>query len=154
MPNYKGHLVGGLVIFIITIFLIYTRYHISLFTGLEWGLCTLLGSLFPDIDTKSKGQKLFYRVLFIFLILLTFQQKLQTAVFMCLTGFIPLLVNHRGLCHNILFILAIPTLFSGYVYLFLPQYISLILGNLIFFTLGAISHLCLDKGPIKLFKSL
>jgi len=153
MPNYKGHLLGGLAIFIATILLVYTRYSISFFTGLEWGLCTLLGSLFPDIDTKSKGQKLFYRVLFIFLIFLIFQNKFQLAVFMCLAGFIPLLVNHRGLCHNILFILAIPTLFSGYVYLFLPKYTLLILGSMIFFTLGAISHLCLDKGPIRMLKA-
>ncbi len=153
MPNYKGHLLGGFIVFMVTMLLVYSRYHVSLFTGLEWGLCTLLGALFPDIDTKSKGQKLFYRLLFIVLIFLIFQQKFQVAVFICLAGFIPLLVNHRGLCHNILFILSIPLLFSWYFFLFLPHYSLLILGDLLFFTLGAISHLWLDKGLVRMLKA-
>lgn len=152
MPNYKGHVIGGLAVFSIGLLLVGNYHHISLLTGIEWALCTLLGSLFPDIDTKSKGQKIFYRLLFIFLIFLTLQQKFQTATFMCLAGFVPLLVNHRGLCHNILFILGIPMLIFGYIFLFLPAYGLLVVGDIVFFTLGALSHLCLDRGPIGMLK--
>jgi hypothetical protein len=65
MANYKGHLIGGAVAY--SIFLFVGRLHnMSFYTVLEWLLFSLAGALFPDIDTKSKGQKLFYWFLLFF----------------------------------------------------------------------------------------
>ena len=56
MPGYRAHLAGGLTVYGITIYLL-RSYCGSVFIAAEWMLFTLAGSLFPDIDTKSKGQK-------------------------------------------------------------------------------------------------
>jgi hypothetical protein len=65
MPGYKGHLTGGLLAgglaigaAVILGRLAYAPLHLA---GLM-GFC-LLGALFPDVDTDSKGQNLFYTVL-------------------------------------------------------------------------------------------
>ena len=64
MSNYRGHLIGACIVYSVIIFVL--SFHTKSFITLtEWLLCTLLGSLFPDIDTKSKGQKLFYRFTFL-----------------------------------------------------------------------------------------
>src|SRR5438309_2217826 len=62
MPGYKGHLVGGTVAFGLLFFAlvgVVVRQPSMLIAG-EWLLFALAGSLFPDIDIKSKGQKYFY----------------------------------------------------------------------------------------------
>ncbi|MGC2310143.1 MAG: hypothetical protein WA432_00805 [Candidatus Babeliaceae bacterium] len=63
MPSYKGHLLGGLVVY--SIALLFMATTLSWLTKGEWLLCTLFGALFPDIDIKSKGQKLFYALLLV-----------------------------------------------------------------------------------------
>ena len=63
MPGYKGHLsvalalYGGLIAFL---------WHTapSLQTLVVWFIAICAGALFPDIDTKSKGQKYFYWIMF------------------------------------------------------------------------------------------
>ena len=152
MPNYKGHLMGGFAVFLAALWIISFSLKASLFTYLEWGMCTLLGSLFPDIDIKSKGQKIFYRFLFIALIILIIQKRMQAAILLSLLAFIPLLTKHRGICHNILFIIGLPLAFFIGIYTFMPRYATLLAGDLFFFTLGALSHIWLDKGFMAMFR--
>ena len=152
MPSYKGHLIGGFFVFLAVLWVVCLYVKPSLFTCFEWGICCLLGSLFPDIDIKSKGQKIFYRVLCLALIVLIIQKKLKIALFLCLISFIPLLVRHRGLCHNILFILGVPLAFFLGIRSFAPALAGILVGDLLFFTLGAISHLWLDKGFMAIFR--
>jgi hypothetical protein len=104
MPNYKGHLFGGFVFGagFVTLTGLGTNSWLSL---AEWFGFLLLGSLFPDIDTKSKGQKIFY-VTLLFLMIYCLINK-YTALFILLSfvGLAPLLVHHRGLFHNPWFII-------------------------------------------------
>jgi len=68
MPGYKGHLVGGTVAYGLLFFGLVgvVVKQPSMLTAGEWLLFALAGSLFPDIDIKSKGQKYFYYVIFLF----------------------------------------------------------------------------------------
>ena len=153
MPNYKGHLVGGFVAYLLGVLMVVTFFFKpSLMTGAEWLLFTLVGSLFPDIDTKSKGQKIFYRIFLVFQAILLFQKKLQLAVILGIAALIPLLVKHRGLCHNALFVLVIPGSVLLYFALFLPRYTCLVMWDTFFFILGAFSHLFLDRGFRRMLK--
>lgn len=145
MPNYKGHLIGGAVAFAIVICFIFNN-NVNFITGLEWLCFTLLGSLFPDIDIKSKGQKIFYKVLFCVLIFLAFKKQLSAIALISLLSFIPLLVRHRGMCHQLWFVITVPFAVAVCCNLFFPHYYSIILWDAIFFTVGAISHLWLDVG--------
>jgi hypothetical protein len=57
MPGYRGHLVGGTVAFALVC--VITNPPFSAIGRSELLLLTCLGSLFPDIDTKSRGQRYF-----------------------------------------------------------------------------------------------
>ena len=65
MPNYKGHIAGGVITYLVVLYCIkYTNP--SVHTVLQGLVFCLFGSLFPDVDVKSKGQKIFYYLLLIF----------------------------------------------------------------------------------------
>jgi membrane-bound metal-dependent hydrolase YbcI (DUF457 family) len=110
-----------------------------------------MGSLFPDIDTYSKMQKIFWLGLigFIPLALITNHQPL----FWCLsaTCLVLLIIQHRTLTHRIWFIFAFPfiiTSFAIYKQLLpLPQIIS----ACIFFIAGGLNHRLLDFGFYRFF---
>ena len=59
MPNYKGHIVGGTVTYLVVLQVI-KHAQPNIHVVLQGLVFCLLGSLFPDIDVKSKGQKIFY----------------------------------------------------------------------------------------------
>jgi membrane-bound metal-dependent hydrolase YbcI (DUF457 family) len=145
MPNYKGHLFGGLCAFLF-IFIFFLYKQVTLFVGIELLICLLLGALFPDIDTKSQGQKLFYRLLFVVLLLLFIKQKFFEIAFFALLAFLPLLVKHRGLFHNIWFVSFISFIPYFYCSLWMPSYCPILLWNTVFFVIGIITHLWLDLG--------
>src|SRR6185436_8940620 len=107
MPGYKNHLMGGMVAYGLTVYLL-RSLHPTAMTLLEWFVCALAGSLFPDIDTKSRGQKYFYSLLFIvFIGLLMLKRFKLIALISCLCT-VPLLVNHRGLLHRPWFLICFP----------------------------------------------
>lgn len=151
MPNYKGHLFGGCVVYgVALLFLVGT--HVTFFLGLEWLAFTLLGSLFPDIDTKSKGQKIFYKMLLAVVLYLMVKQRFFALAMISLISFIPLIVPHRGICHRLWFVLSIPCALVIYCHLFFPAYAFLVFWDAFFFSLGAISHLWLDMGFKKMVR--
>ena len=76
MPGYKGHLVGGAVAYGVTVYLLRSLNPTAI-TLVEWFVCTLAGALFPDVDTKSKGQKYFYSVLWMVHLGLFFFEKFK-----------------------------------------------------------------------------
>lgn len=151
MPNYKRHLGAGVIVFILGTYFFIGRY-VSIFTAFEWlGFC-LLGSLFPDIDTKSKGQKIFYKILLFVILYLFLIRHFFEIVLVTILAFIPLISNHRSVCHNIWFImlLALGVIVGGYMVA--PDLIHVILYDMIFFVLGAASHIWLDMGIKKLLR--
>lgn len=150
MPNYKTHLVGGAASFGLLLYCM-KSYNPSFLTALEWFFFALMGSLFPDIDTKSKGQKLFYRVLIVILIILLMQNRFRTIAMISIASFIPLLVNHRGIFHSAWFIIMLGCFCVVFATIFLPSYVSIIMIDTLFFVGGAFSHLILDRGIKRVF---
>lgn len=144
MPSYRGHLVGGVLAYLGMLQLIkYAQPNIHVIVqGL---IFCLLGSLFPDIDVKSKGQKLFYTILLIFLCYCLLVYLWDIFIVVTFLGIMPLLVRHRGIFHEIWFLLF---LILG-LFLFLTSCNtrcgSLLLSNCSFFFAGCLSHLFLDR---------
>lgn len=150
MPGYKKHLYFSVLFYLITIFII-CFFKVGFANSIFWLLFTLAGSLFPDIDIKSKGQKLFYLIgFFIFLGLICldlFGEALLIAVF----SFLPVLARHRGVFHNPFFLFYSICLISLLIYSYFPNSGKFIFLNAIFFFVGCMSHLLLDFFKIKLF---
>lgn len=145
MPNYKGHLAGGLFVAILLLYLI--RFiNPTVAIAAQLIACALFGSLFPDIDTKSKGQLLIYRMLALVLVLFIAQQRLQLAVGVSCVAILPLIVHHRGLFHRAWFILLICLAVIGYAWMMAPTSTYMVALHVLFFGVGALSHLYLDVG--------
>lgn len=145
MPGYKGHLAGGVITFFLVLLSI-SHLHAPFCKLIEWLIFALVGSLFPDIDTKSKGQKLFYWLLFpLFACLFICQLYNQLFVLSCIS-LLPMMVRHRGLFHKFWFIIILTTFFIAILSSLFPAYTSQILLDALFFCAGAFSHLWLDLG--------
>ena len=143
MPGYRAHLVGGLVLYGITIYLL-RSFCGSIFVAAEWLIFALAGSLFPDLDTKSKGQGYLYQILLVALVILAIQRKFLVMAFLSIAAFIPLIVRHRGLFHSLAFIVAFAGAVALVVLFYAPEYKYVVLFDAIFFVVGAFSHLSMD----------
>lgn len=79
----------------------------------------LLFGLFPDVDIKSKSQRIFYTLLFVLnLSLLLFQRYLESAI-LGLFAILPILSKHRGWTHSRITMILLPGLF-----LVIPLYVE------------------------------
>ena len=145
MPGYKGHLVGGTVAFGVTYILV-RSWCPSLLTAGQWLGCALAGSLFPDIDIKSKGQKYFYWVILLAVITIIMQRRFEWLAIVSVLSVVPMLVRHRGIFHRLWFVIALPmALWFGTSFYF-PVVAKQLFFQTLFFIAGAISHLWLDLG--------
>jgi hypothetical protein len=152
MPSYKGHLLGGIVVYGIVLYAI-AAYQPTFLSACEWFICALLGSLFPDIDTKSKGQKLFYQIIVLAALAVWWQQRFTVLAIICITAFLPLLVHHRGLTHRVWFVGVLACVVIGYAHLYLsPAAARMLTFDMLFFVAGVLSHLCLDLGIRKMWR--
>lgn len=143
MPNYRGHLVGGLAVYCIVLAVL-VGFIPSVVTGFEWLLFTLAGALFPDIDIKSKGQKYFYYLVFIALVVLMYQQKFRVASCFSFFAITPMLTKHRGIFHNPFFVVALPLSILMAMSMLFPALSWPLFFDTIFFIAGSLSHLFLD----------
>jgi len=143
MPNYRGHLLGGLIAYVYVMLTIITIKP-SFITACEWLFFTLAGSLFPDIDTKSKGQKYFYSILLLLFICLLYQNKFQLLSCISCIAITPMLSNHRGLFHKKWFVIVMPIVVWIIFTTIFPDLMRPLLINVLFFIVGALSHLFLD----------
>lgn len=146
MPNFKGHLAGGVFIYLVFFYWIVSNQTVSLTTSLEWLLFALAGSLFPDVDTKSKGQKIFYWIVLFLAALLLSMNHIQAFVILGFISLFPLLVRHRGIFHRTWFVILVPSLVAAFCCMYMPNCGIIIFYDTLFFILGALSHLWLDVG--------
>src|SRR5271157_3879615 len=110
MPSFKVHLLAGGVIYVA---LYQTLVHFNVHQSLSYQnqclflLATLIGSVFPDIDVRSRAQKGFFIAMFIVLPCLLFYNLTLFSI-VCTACVLLLFSPHRTITHSLLFILLFP----------------------------------------------
>lgn len=137
MSMFREHWLGGLTAYS-TFFLLVliATITVSIFYGLpfNWNptismdpigivgcfVIALLFGLWPDVDIKSKSQKIFYSVLFVLNVsLILFFDKYLEAALLGLFAMLPILSRHRGWTHSKITMILLPSLF-----LLIPIYVE------------------------------
>lgn len=77
----------------------------------------VLSGLWPDVDIKSKSQRLFYRIFLIIDIGLLFKQMFMESALLGFFAILPLIGKHRGWTHSRWFMFLLPLPF-----LLVPMY--------------------------------
>lgn len=153
MPGYKGHMLGACAAVVICVAaLAWFGYRVSPLYFLQGLFFAWLGALFPDIDTKSKGQKMLYAVLFVLIVALLLYKKYVIASVLALMAFMPLFVNHRGIFHRFWFAALITAAAVAGCALQFPWCAAATVRNGLFFLLGFFSHIALDFGLLGLWR--
>lgn len=155
MPGYKSHLTAGGVAAVVVL----AHTHWALPTGSLvtpenlWyiGAC-LFGSLFPDIDIKSKGQRLWYYALAPCIALATWFGSISLLGALGVLSVIPPLLPHRGITHESWFVVCAPLAVPFVLWLYHPAHLILGFNLYGYFVLGAFTHLILDFGVMKFIK--
>ncbi|MCA9331404.1 metal-dependent hydrolase [Candidatus Saccharibacteria bacterium] len=159
MANYKGHVAGGLglgVMYIAFLGLLPGRLLEKTGGILEnWQMLTgllvlaMLFGLWPDIDTNSKGQDIFFRAAFGLDVLLIATGHLEAAAYFGLICMFPIIGKHRGWTHSkwAMFVVPAPIVVVPYI-----NRSELFATFLVFYgaaVVGYFSHLLLDGLIIK-----
>jgi len=144
MPGYRGHLVGGVVTYL-GILQCIQHLKPTIPVILSGFVFCMIGSLFPDIDIKSKGQKLFYSMLFIIFCCLLYIERTDLFISLSFLAIVPLLVKHRGIFHQLWFLTGISIATGLLVGSFHADFSVWAMKNSLFFLAGAVSHIFLDR---------
>lgn len=128
MANYKGHIVGG-VLAGGAYSLLLARVPIERFAESahllqNWQalaalfVLTILFGLFPDVDTNSKAQDIFFGLAFFIDILLILDGHIQAAAYLGLIAMMPIVGHHRGWTHKkwAMFVVPLPIIIVPYLY--------------------------------------
>jgi len=146
MPGYKGHITGGVIIGIGAIYTgIITGWIHPTITKLIiiFGLI-LAGALFPDVDTDSKGQNLFYSILAIIDIYLIIKKEYKDAAILGFLAILPALGHHRGWTHTWWAMLLVPVPIIALAILVFHYSWHTAITFYCAAALGYLSHLLLD----------
>ena len=147
MASGKGHLVGGVVF--LWLFLTILANYFFIPNPIEiviFAAIIILFSLWPDVDIKGLGQKVFYTIFFITdLVLIFYFENHKAAAYFGLLIILPILAKHRGWTHYrttaVLFplpLILVPLfVFDGTLIEGVPYYFSAVTGYF--------SHLFFDK---------
>ena len=154
MASYRGHLVGGLVgavgytLAVTMLPVAQMAEYAHVLNGTEAiasvFVIAMLFSLFPDVDTNSKAQDIFFWLAFPTDIYLIWKGKLQMAAYLGLITMLPIVGHHRGWTHArwAAFVVPLPILIIPYLYndKMLPMSVVLYDAAVV----GYLSHLLLD----------
>ncbi|MGI9173710.1 MAG: metal-dependent hydrolase [Rhodothermales bacterium] len=155
MAGYRGHIMGASVFFafylaglvyILSVDAAYARFEtVELFAYpfALFGLCLMFG-LWPDVDTNSVGQNLFYTIFFLVDVVLIATKHFEWAAYLGLFAILPVLGKHRGWTHTWWAMVLVPAPLLILPYLFFPERP---LAGLPFYgaaLVGYFSHLFMD----------
>ncbi len=161
VAGYRGHLAGAAVFFGVYLAGLALVYSVDQayrqFSDVELvaypvallGLCLMFG-LWPDVDTNSKGQNLFYLLFFVVDVVLIATRRFEQAAYLGLFCILPALGKHRGWTHTYLAMLVIPSPLLVLPYLLAPERP---LAGLPFYgaaVVGYFSHLVMDGMVVRL----
>lgn len=162
MANYKGHIAGGALA---GTAVLAGSYAVKLGSIPDGGnllsdyqlilgvlVLAILFALWPDVDTNSKAQDLFFGVAFLFDIFLIINKLYVPAAVLGLLAMMPIIGSHRGWTHSKLAGLLVPL-----PILIIPYLVTKTVGDvaiLLFFAAvaGYYSHFLLDGLIIKKFR--
>jgi hypothetical protein len=145
MANFKGHLIGGLVAYLLIVSIMGFA-QISAIKHLQWLGATLAGSIFPDIDVYSKGQRLFLKILGILVLLCLLLKAFIPLIMILVLAILPVVLPHRSLFHDLFFLAFLIGVSALFLVAVMPENSHVIITSSLFFMLGVFSHLLLDKG--------
>ena len=154
MANYKGHIVGGLAASgLYAVALSFTpieRYAENVNVLHSWQalvaifvIGTLFG-LFPDVDTNSKAQDIFFGIVFPLDVLLLVTGKVHAAAYLGLIAMLPILGHHRGWTHAKWAAVVVPLPILVVPYLYNQQSLPIAAMYYGAAVVGYLSHLLLD----------
>jgi membrane-bound metal-dependent hydrolase YbcI (DUF457 family) len=155
MAGYRGHIAGASVFFavylagLIYVFSVdaayerFTLMELIAFPLALFGLCLMFG-LWPDVDTNSVGQDIFYTIFFLVDVVLIATRHFEEAAYLGLFAILPVLGKHRGWTHTWWAMLLVPSPLLILPYVFYPERP---LAGLPFYgaaLVGYFSHLFMD----------
>jgi membrane-bound metal-dependent hydrolase YbcI (DUF457 family) len=154
MANYRGHLAGGLI---------FTGLYAAALTMVpvqqfaeearllsDWQAMAavfvigMLFGLFPDVDTNSKAQDIFFGIAFPVDVLLVWGGHVQAAAYLGLICMLPIITHHRGWTHSkwAMLVVPLPILLVPWLYNDAVIPISIVYYGAA--VVGYLSHLFLD----------
>lgn len=162
MASYRGHLFGGFVaavgytLAVTMLPVAQMAEYAHVLNGTEAiaavFVIAMLFSLFPDVDTKSKGQWIFYWLVFLLDGLLIWTRHLEAAAYLGLIATLPLLGHHRGITHRKLAALIVPLPIVIIPYLYNEKMLPISVVYYGAAAIGYLSHLLLDGLIVKWFR--
>lgn len=162
MANYKGHIAGGLACGVVYVSALnFLPGELLEKTGgimSDWQvlagllILSMLFALWPDIDTNSKGQDIFFGAAFVVDVLLIANGYLEAAAYFGLICMFPILGKHRGWTHSkiAMFLVPLPIVLVPYL-----NKSTILATYMIFYgaaVAGYFSHLLLDGRIVKWFR--
>lgn len=118
MAGYKGHLVGAAAANAAYVGVLHTVHSqwLEKNAGLlsDWQMLVglfvvaLLFGLWPDVDTNSKGQNIFFVIAFVADILLIITGRIEAAAYLGLLAMTPIIGKHRGWTHSKIAMILVP----------------------------------------------
>lgn len=156
MAGYKGHLAGAtlfgigyiaLLGYVFTIDAAYRQFSFIEQIGYPLALLVLalLFGLWPDVDTNSKGQQVFYSIFFVTDLFLIVTERFKAAAYLGLVALLPVLSRHRGWTHTWWAMLLIPSPLLILPYLHMPERPLIGLPFYGAAVVGYLSHLVVDR---------
>lgn len=162
MANYKGHIAGGALTGIayigITQYVPIERFaEAAHLLQNEQALAailvlSILFGLFPDVDTNSKAQDIFFAIAFGTDILLLATGHIQAAAYLGFIAMLPIIGHHRGWTHKKWAMLAVPLPIIVVPYLYNEATVPISLVYYGAAVTGYFSHLLLDGLIIRSFR--
>jgi len=154
MANYRGHIVGGIVFTAVyagaMMFVPIEQFAESARLLQDWQAMAavfvigILFALFPDVDTNSKAQDIFFGFAFIIDVLLLWGKHILAAAYLGLIAMLPIITHHRGWTHSkwAMFVVPLPIVLVPWLY-----DASILPISIVFYgaaVVGYFSHLFLD----------
>lgn len=162
MANWKGHVAGGIALGVgyAAAASALPIEHFAEAAGLlhDWQalaailVLSVLFALFPDIDTNSKGQNIFFGLALAVDILLIWTGNIQAAAYLGLVAMLPVVGKHRGWTHSKLAMVLVPLPIVAVPYLYNDAVLPI---SLIYYgaaVAGYFSHLLLDGLIVRWFR--
>lgn len=153
MSTYRGHIAGGVATYALTAFFIaqlIPTHQWPWYAHPAFIASTILGALFPDIDTRSMIQQ-FFLIALIAALPLTLIYNVPIFIGLSITCLGALFIPHRTLTHRPWFLIALSLLLATIAYTRLHNHRLFFVVCCAYFCAGALSHWFLDFGLRRLF---